>query len=155
MNQRKIEYKIATDGTQSLMIYFLNKSLGILAETAFRKRYAELKEATTRSSKALKDIETESEATLADVGMMYLENVKLRDEMLAMETSTKLEYTNKFYAITLHPSEWCNVLNDIGSVSWIPAGYNTCKNAEVTEISRAGTLSIEFSSGFVFSEKSK
>ena len=150
---RHIRFKIDTADSQLIHLSISNRESRIASEQAFMARHAQLKLATARSAKALEEVETDVDATVGDVGMLYLEQLKLRKELLAMETTTHLTQSVDSKEITLTPGEWFTV-PDVGLVSWIPAAFNTAHTAH-DQTTKKRALGVAFEKGtasFTFSE---
>jgi len=142
---RHIRFKIDTADSQLIHLSISNRESRIASEQAFM--------ATARSAKALEEVETDVDATVGDVGMLYLEQLKLRKELLAMETTTHLTQSVDSKEITLTPGEWFTV-PDVGLVSWIPAAFNTAHTAH-DQTTKKRALGVAFEKGtasFTFSE---
>jgi len=88
----------------------------------FVKQRAQVKEAVERSAKALEKIQEDNEASLADVGMLYLEQQKLKKELSAIEATTTVEYELVDVEMVLQTGKWYDV-KDVESICWRPVGW--------------------------------
>ena len=88
--------------------------------------------------------------SVEDVGMLYLEQSKLRKEVCCMETQKQLEYEQFNYEIFLNPGEWCKVVK-LGLMCWLPACFEPVKDVPNNETKQKRTININFDKTFMFS----
>jgi hypothetical protein len=119
----KLAFEINAEN--NLIICYYDKDNAV--QKAFLARYAQLKVAAKNSLSALQNSEKEEDVTVADIGMLYLEQLKLHKEVTAMEAVSSLE-TNLF-KVVLTPSAW-EIIPQVGMVCWIPKGYDPQKSSK-------------------------
>jgi hypothetical protein len=131
---RQLKYEMKTiDDENCLMLAFSDEDSRDAAEKAFLARHAQLKEATQRSLMALQTLEEDEDASVADIGMLYLEQSKLRKELNAMETMSEVHTVYHWSKILLKPAEW-HAVSKLGFVSWIPNEHKLKHQVEQEKI---------------------